>query len=148
MTGRRRARASRGARTWTRRWGRYWTRRPALAAAAVATVCLGLGVRFLADGGWTGPAGDALYAVLVYLLVAWCVPWESPRVVAGVAVALCWLIELFQLTGLPLALAEAWWPARLVLGTGFAWVDLLAYAAGVLVAGAADAALGRVVRGR
>ncbi|WMY76878.1 DUF2809 domain-containing protein [Citricoccus sp. I39-566] len=123
-------------------------RRPALAAAAVATVGLGLGVRSLAEGAWTGPTGDALYAVLVYLIVAWCAPRRAPRVVTGVAVVLCWLIELFQLTGLPLALAEEWWPARLVLGTGFAWVDLLSYAAGGAVAGAVDALLGRRLRVR
>ncbi|MGM7670190.1 DUF2809 domain-containing protein [Microbacterium sp. A93] len=125
---------------------RRWTRRLTLAAAAVATVGLGLGVRSLADGAWAGPAGDVLYAVLIYLLVAWAVPRWTPRTVAGVAVVLCWLIELFQLTGVPLLMAEAWWPARLVFGTGFAGADLLSYAAGCAAAGAGDAAWTRWTR--
>ncbi|MFC4370187.1 DUF2809 domain-containing protein [Citricoccus nitrophenolicus] len=112
-----------------------------MAAAAVGTVGVGLGVRFLADGGWTGPAGDALYAVLIYLLVAWCAARRSPWMVVGVALALCWIIEVFQLTGLPLLMAEAWWPVRLVFGTGFAWADLVAYAAGCAAAGVTDAVL-------
>ncbi|MEE1620991.1 DUF2809 domain-containing protein [Zafaria sp. J156] len=118
-------------------------RRPALAAAAVLTVALGLGVRGLGEGAWTGPAGDALYAVLVYVLVAFVLPRRPRAFVALLAVGVCAGIELFQLTGLPAELGRAWPPARLVLGTTFGLADLAAYAVGVAAAWTADSAADR-----
>ena len=94
-----------------------------------------------------GPAADftadALYAVLIYLLVAILLPRASSVAVAGIALAFCVAIELFQLTGVPGILSDAFPPARLVFGTTFAPVDLIAYALGTGVALAADAAVRR-----
>lgn len=117
---------------------RHRTRRAVLGLAAVATVTLGLGVRTLFDGAWTGPAGDALYAVLIYLLVAIAIPRKFRILVAAGALTACVLIELLQLTGLPSALGAAWPPVRLVLGTTFGTADLIAYTAGCVLAYAAD----------
>lgn len=114
------------------------TRRAVLCLAAVTTVALGLCVRTLFDGTWTGPAGDALYAVLIYLLVAIAIPRKPRILVAAGALTACVLIELLQLTGLPSTMGTAWPPLRLVLGTTFGTADLIAYTAGCVLAYAAD----------
>ena len=75
------------------------TRRAALCIAGLMTVVLGLGIRTLSDGAWAGPAGDALYAVLVYVAVALLIPWKPKALIAVAAVTACVVIELFQLTG-------------------------------------------------
>lgn len=127
-------------------------RRLGLALAAVVTVAAGLAVRLGLRGvegaaWWTGPAGDALYAVLIYLLVAFCAPRARTAVTVAVTVGICAAIELFQLTGIPADLGQAFPPARLVLGTGFLWSDLLLYLVGVGAAAAVDAAVRLSPRG-
>ena len=122
-------------------------RRSRLALAAVAVIAAGLAIRAL--GSVAGldviakPAGDALYAVLIVVLIALVRPTTRTWVVAAVAWAVCAAIELAQLTGLPARLTEAWWPARLVLGTTFHAPDLVWYALGVVLAAGADAWIGR-----
>lgn len=75
--------------------------------------------------------GDALYAALVVTLL-WLLrtgaPWGA---LAAGALAWCWTVELGQLTPFPAAAARLWPPTRLVLGSGFDPLDLLAYAVGV-----------------
>ncbi|MEN1974784.1 DUF2809 domain-containing protein [Cellulomonas sp. P4] len=75
--------------------------------------------------------GDALYAVLVLLLVSVAAPRWTLRRRAVAAVVLCWVVEAAQATGGPALLVDRWPPATFVLGTTFAWRDLAAYAAGV-----------------
>ncbi|PVU82842.1 DUF2809 domain-containing protein [Cellulomonas sp. WB94] len=122
-------------------------RRSRLALAAVAVIAAGLATR--AFGSAAGldviakPAGDACYAVLVAVLVALVRPTARTWVVAAVAWAVCAVIELAQLTGVPAHLTEAWWPARLVLGTTFHAPDLIWYAVGVALAASADVWIGR-----
>ena len=122
-------------------------RRSRLALAALLVIAAGLAVRALGSGpgldAIAKPAGDALYAVLVVVLVAFVRPTARTWVVAAVAWAVCAAIELGQLTGVPAHLTEAWWPARLVLGTTFHAPDLVAYAIGVALAAGADAWVGR-----
>ncbi len=77
---------------------------------------------------------DALYAVLMYTVVIFVLPRIRPIMAAGIAYALCVVIELAQVTDGPAALAAAFPPARLILGTTFAPVDLVAYAVGAAVA--------------
>lgn len=109
-------------------------RRPALLVAGILTIAAGLLVHFTMTDAVGQLAADALYAVLVYLVVAFAFPAVRRNFVAAIAFAACALIELFQLTDVPLLLAEAFPPARLVLGTTFAPLDLVAYAVGVAVA--------------
>jgi hypothetical protein len=123
-------------------------RRVTLCAAALTSVALGLTIRTLGDGAWTGPAGDALYAVLIYLLVAILVPGRPRALIAVTAASVCVLIEVFQLSGLPAELAQSWPLIRLVLGTTFGVADLVAYAGGCAVACAADRALSGAARPR
>lgn len=104
--------------------------RTILLGAAALTIVIGLTVHAFATGPLADPAGDVLYAIMASLLVAFLMPRWSAWLVATVAFAFCAAIELFQLTGVPIRLAEQWAPIRLVLGTTFVPTDFLAYAAG------------------
>ena len=112
-------------------------RRVRLAVAAVVVVVVGLVVS-QSDGLVADLLGGALYAALVYVLIAVVLPRARRPVVAAVALAVCVVVELAQLTAGPAALADAFPPAALVLGTTFNPWDLLAYAVGVAAALGAD----------
>ena len=110
-------------------------RRPVYAVGGLVILILGLASRqyaaalpaFVADY-----AGDTLWALMVFAMVAFLVPrWSSFRV-AAVALAIAYLVEASQLY-------HAAWIDRvrgtgiggLALGFGFLWSDLVCYAAGV-----------------
>ncbi|WP_219825602.1 DUF2809 domain-containing protein [Nonomuraea typhae] len=99
------------------------------APAALLTVAAGLGVRALWDGPVAKYAGDALYTVLLYLLIVFIVPRVRPWVAALVSAGLSWAIEFTQLAGIPAVL-------RPVLGSTFNPPDLFWYAVGAALAGA------------
>jgi hypothetical protein len=101
-----------------------------LVALAAATVLLGLGVHRL-PGTIGNVGGTFLYAVLVFLLTTAVRPSARWSMRATTALAICWAIELLQLTPWPAQLAEAVPPAAYVLGTTFTWVDMAGYAVGV-----------------
>ncbi|WP_328905208.1 DUF2809 domain-containing protein [Streptomyces sp. NBC_00234] len=113
------------------------------AGAAVLTVAAGLGVRAVAGGDVAKYAGDALYTVLIHVLVVLIAPRVSPRVAAGTALAFSWAVEFAQLTGLPAELSARSTAARLVLGSTFNAPDLLWYGVGALAAGCVHAWAGR-----
>lgn len=113
----------------------------------LATVGAGLAVRFvLRRGAASDVAGDGLYAILIYLIVVFLAPRARPAVAAVVAGLLCVAIELFQLTGLPVAWAATFPPSALVLGTGFDPRDIVVYVAAVVIAALVDAASGARMR--
>jgi len=114
-------------------------RRILLAAVAVALVAVGLAVARGTDGPAGAFAGDALYAALLYVVVAGVAPRARARAAAPIAFAVCAAVELFQLTGIPAQLSQTVPGAALVLGTTFQGTDLVAYAIGALAAGAVDA---------
>ncbi|MFF1419175.1 DUF2809 domain-containing protein [Streptomyces sp. NPDC058280] len=101
---------------------------------ALLTVAGGLGVRAVAAGDVAKYAGDALYTVLVYVLIVLAAPRVRPLVAACVALAFSCAVELLQLTGVPAELAARSVVARLVLGSTFNAPDLLWYAVGAAVA--------------
>lgn len=106
-------------------------RRLWMGITALAVIPIGLFIRFLPLGLFADLAGGVLYAVLIYLLVGWLTPhWKSSSV-ALCAIGWCFVIEFLQLSAFPAFLAAEFPPARLVFGTGFAALDLLAYALGV-----------------
>ncbi|PRB10422.1 DUF2809 domain-containing protein [Microbacterium sp. MYb62] len=109
-------------------------RRVVLSVLAVVTIGVGLVVHRGLPGTIGDIAGDALYAVLVYLLVAVIVPRCSRAAVAAVAFAICTGIELLQMTGLPREWAAAFPPIELVLGSGFDLRDIVVYATAVTAA--------------
>lgn len=87
--------------------------------------------------------GDALYAVLVYVVIVGVAPGIAAPRAAAIAFGICAAIELLQLTGLPAAIVDVVPVARYVLGTTFNAPDLLAYAVGVALAAGVDAQVGR-----
>lgn len=98
-------------------------------AVALAAVACGLAVHLgAADTAASDIAGDALYVVAVWGgLVALC-PRLSSWLIGAIVVAWSVGVELFQLTGLPVAWAGEWPPIVLVFGTVFDARDLLVYA--------------------
>jgi hypothetical protein len=83
--------------------------------------------------------GDALYAVMVYIILR--LTGRIQRVTVWTAIVMA-AIELFQLTRIPAALLGH--PNKLVsvcgrlLGTEFSFLDLLAYAVGIAAIAFAD----------
>lgn len=119
------------------------TRRRVIAAVLlVLTIGAGLVVHAaLPDSSATDIAGDALYAVAAYLAVLVVAPRLPALAVGGIAVLWCVGVELFQLTGLPLAWGADFVPAMLLLGTVFDVRDLVVYIATIAVATALDAVI-------
>lgn len=113
---------------------------------AVAVLVAGLLVHRFGSGEIGDIAGDALYAVLVYLLFAMLLARSSRTLPAALAIIFCTVIEFLQLTDLPRTWALAFPPSALVLGSSFAQRDLLVYPASVLLALIVDAALSRGTR--
>lgn len=110
--------------------------RPLLLIALTLTVAAGLAVQVWRGPAWSDAAGTVLYAVAGYLVR----PSAPPAGLAVVTAALCVLVELAQLTGLPARLPAL----RLVLGSTFSWADLPWYLVGAVLAGLVD----RAWRGR
>lgn len=115
------------------------TRAWALAAAALV-LAAGLAVHTTTFGAVVQVAGGALYAALLYALVLVTAPRTRLVTAAAVSLALCWLVELAQLTPYPEELSTRSTLARLVLGTTFSAPDLLFYALGTAGASAVHAA--------
>ena len=91
--------------------------------------------------------GDALYAVLVYWLVAFARPGTSPPRCAVVATAFCFAIEFLQLWQQPLLKAvRSTTLGHLVLGSSFGALDLVAYVAGTAAACAVEVVVQRTRR--
>ncbi len=114
---------------------RRWVAMVLLAAAVVA----GLAAHaLLPEGAVSDITGDTLYAVAAYLAVIVIAPRLQSLAVAGIALAWCVAVELFQLTGVPQSWGAVFAPLRLVLGSAFDRRDLLVYALAVIAAFGVD----------
>ncbi|MHA7268860.1 DUF2809 domain-containing protein [Arthrobacter sp. HLT1-20] len=122
------------------------SRRLALLIAATDVAVLGLALHFLVPGDIASLITDALFTVLVYLLLALILPTVQRHWLALGAFGISAFIELAQLTGVPAQLAQSFPPSRLVFGTTFSALDLVAYAVGAAAVYYADKALSQ--RGR
>ncbi|WP_297334061.1 DUF2809 domain-containing protein [Flavobacterium sp.] len=79
-------------------------------------------------------AGDALYAVMMYFLIS-IIANKRPVFKAVIALTVCYAIELSQLyKAVWIEAIRQTMPGRLVLGSGFLYSDLLAYAIGTAFA--------------
>lgn len=88
--------------------------------------------------------GDALWAVLVFLLIAFIRPRMKSGRLAAITLAVSFLVEAAQLYQSPWINAiRATTPGHLVLGQGFDWLDLCAYSVGVAGAFIVDQLAGR-----
>ena len=96
-------------------------------------VALGLASRriHLGIALWDKSVGDVLYAVMIGFVVRLARPGIASRTLGLLTFAICFVIELFQRTGLP---ARAPRIVQLALGTTFAWHDVACYAVGALIA--------------
>ena len=113
-------------------------------AVALAAVICGLAVHLgAADTAASDITGDALYVVAVWGGLVALLPRLSSWLIGAIVIAWSVGVELFQLTGLPLAWAGEWPPIVLVFGTVFDGRDLLVYA----VTGAALFVMDATVRG-
>ena len=122
-------------------------RRLAALVALAAVIAAGLLVHKAMSGSTaTDVAGDALYAVAAFTGLVLLFPRAPRFALAGAAALWCVGVELLQLTGVPLAIAERVPPVTLLLGTGFDARDLVVYVCAAAVAGMTDAATGRALR--
>lgn len=106
--------------------------------AILAVVLVGSASRLFPIGVllWDKYLGDALYAVLFYLLLSLVWKAGKPLAKAGISFVFVLAVETFQLTHIPLRLSAS--PnlvlkaLSIVLGTTFAWWDIIAYMAGIV----------------
>ncbi len=114
-------------------------------ALAVAVVALGLASRRFRPAlpAFLGAyAGDALWAAMVFLLAAAARPRARVATLALGSLLFSFAVEAAQLYRAPwIEALRATRAGGLVLGHDFVWSDLLCYAAGVLLAAAADLTL-------
>ncbi|BBH22830.1 hypothetical protein Back11_41750 [Paenibacillus baekrokdamisoli] len=119
-------------------------------AAAVVVIVLGLGSRKFPDSlpeFISSNAGDALWAIMIYLGVRAIGINKSRGFAAGVSLIFCFAIEFSQLY-------QADWInsirstllGALVLGKGFLFVDLVRYTVGIMIAFVVDRSIHRGVR--
>lgn len=121
------------------------TRRLAAVLALAVVVAAGLAVhRLMPSSVASDVAGDALYAVAAYTGLVLLLPRARPLVLAAGAVVWCVAVELLQLTGVPITLAERMPVAALVLGSGFDARDLVVYVLAVASALGVDGVVTRV----
>jgi hypothetical protein len=87
-------------------------------------------------------AGDALWALLMFLGFGWLFPPRSTGQIAILAVAFSCAIEFSQLYHEPwIDDLRATWFGHLVLGDTFAWADIAAYLVGIACGAGAEAAV-------
>jgi hypothetical protein len=127
--------------------------RKCVAGIGCGVIALGLVSRVLPLGLaiWDEYLGDALYAALAFLALAFVWPHRRTAAHAAAAISFVTAVELFQLTPIPAALNRSdvllvRLFAYLVLGSTFSWWDLLAYAVGILVIAGVDLQLRRFHR--
>ena len=110
-------------------------RRIRLLAVVAALLCLalGLGLQLLDRSSVIDLLGSVLYVMLVGLLVVLVRPSLPALVIAAIALGISTMVELLQLTPIPAVIVESFPPARLVLGSAFDPLDLVAYLAGALL---------------
>lgn len=76
--------------------------------------------------------GDAIWAAMIYVMMAFVFANKLPKQVAIFSLLFCFAIELSQLYQAPWINAiRSNTLGALVLGSGFLWSDLLAYTIGV-----------------
>jgi hypothetical protein len=122
--------------------GFWWGMLVALIAAGLLSRSVPTGFRL-----FDKYLGDALYAVMVYVLIR--LGGGTQRVALWAAFAMV-AIECFQLTGIPAGMLRSeHWIVRMaarLLGTQFSFLDLFAYAAGIAGAALADRRIERRLR--
>lgn len=113
-------------------------RRSPFLTSLMVVVIIGIGSRVLHTGFsfLDKYLGDALYAVMFYLILSLFWLGGVPLLKACAVMGFMTAIEMFQLTHIPLFLSKSGKIAlRIVaifLGTDFSWLDMLAYLIGII----------------
>ena len=117
----------------------HMTRRMVFACSIIITIIIGILSRAFQTQNiiFDKYLGDMLYAVLVYLLVSFVWTSAAPLTKLLLATIIMILIEAFQLTGIPLSFRRSESVALQILafalGTGFSFLDIIAYLAGIVL---------------
>jgi hypothetical protein len=111
--------------------------------AVPLTIATGLGARAWLAGLPAKVAGDALYTVLLYVLVVLVRPAVRPVHAFAIALGVSVAVELAQLTPYPAWLSSKHVLLRLVFGTTFGFVDIAGYVLGAVGAVAVHGVLRR-----
>jgi len=83
--------------------------------------------------------GDALWALMVFLLVGTALPRRTTAWVAVVAVIISLAVEFSQLYQAPwIDSIRSTTLGHLVLGAGFSWADIIAYVIGIVIGSAGE----------
>lgn len=106
-------------------------------ALVPVTVVAGLGSRLVLHGLAAKLAGDALYTVLIHVLVTVVKPSVRPTRAASIALGVSFAVEIAQLTPYPAWLSSKHVLLRLIFGTTFGLEDLVGYVIGAAFALAA-----------
>ncbi len=80
---------------------------------------------------WDKSVGDVLYAAMIALLVRLVRPRTTSWALGIVTFGICFLVELFQCTGIA---ARGPGLVQIALGTTFAWHDVACYVLGAVIA--------------
>lgn len=122
-------------------------RRFFIAGVLLCIIALGLASRQFAHvlPVWMAShAGDTLWTVAVFLAIAFCFPKWSSLLIGVLALLISFVVEFSQLIDLPfLNKARSTLPGRLLLGSGFLWIDLVRYSIGAILATGFDCWLTR-----
>ena len=122
--------------------GPFRRSRVGLTLLIAAVIAIGLASRrgYMPFPAWLGNyPGDALWAWVVVLCVAWLRPAITRGKLMGCSLAIAFAIEFLQLYQAPwMQAVRANKLAYLVLGNGFDPLDLLAYAVGIALGAAVD----------
>ena len=110
-------------------------RRLRVLGLVAASGCLVLGVllQLFERSPVVDVAGSVLYVGFAGMLLTAAWPALSSSAVAAVAFAFAAAVELLQLTRLPQGVVAAFPPARLLFGSSFDPIDLVAYAGGAVL---------------
>jgi hypothetical protein len=123
-----------------------WRVRGRYLGAAVAVGALGLASRLGAHlpAVVTAYAGDALWALALFLVLGVIWPRAATRSRGAAALAVSFAVEASQLYHAPwIDAIRSTPPWGLLLGFGFLWSDLVCYTVGVAVGAAIDVLSGR-----
>lgn len=108
----------------------------------VVVICAGLGSRsesLSLPAPVANYAGDALWALMIFLGLGLLLPARRTATVVGLAAAVCCAVECSQLYHAPwIDAVRRTWPGRLTLGDTFALGDIAAYLVGIAAGGVTE----------
>lgn len=110
------------------------TFRPRIIYALLILLVIAIGILSRKVAGIPPIVGDALYAVMMFLIIRFLLIRLNYLKTAVLSLSICYLIELSQLYSAPwINQIRNTTLGALVLGRGFMWSDMAAYTLGTLI---------------